>query len=106
MNAPVRNDEARRQPGIEADQKQLNLNDTSTANQIAIVEAALRDGPKSTVELRYEYGIMHPAGRVQDLRAMGYQIDTVRIASYTPDGIRHHSIAKYVLQAESSEVAP
>ena len=90
-----------------AQNKELDCTDTSTANQIAIVKAALLECPKSTVELRYDYGIMHPAARVQSLREMGYRIDTVRIASVTPDGIRHHSVAKYVLHNdEVSEVMP
>ena len=80
-----------------ASSKSLNPNDTSTNNQQAIALTALRDSPKTTIELRHDYGIMQPAPRIKELREQGHKIDTVRIASYTPDGIKHHSVAKYVL---------
>ena len=88
--------------------KTLNLHNTSIANQHAIVLNALRDNPKTTINLRHDYGIMQPAPRIKELRNQGYKIDTVRINSYTPDGIKHHAVAKYVLRANvnlNSEVA-
>lgn len=108
MNAPARNDEARLQPGVEADQKQLNPNDTTAENQRAIILEALRTGPKTTVELRHEYGIMSPAPRIFELRRE-HQIETVFIKAETPDSIKHVCVAKYVLQPASdlfSEVTP
>ena len=80
-----------------ASTKTYNPHDTSTSNQHAIVLSALRENPKTTIELRHDYGIMQPAPRIKELREQGHKIDTVRIDSYTPDGIKHHAIAKYVL---------
>lgn len=77
--------------------EQLNLQDTSLKNQQAIVLSALREGARTTIELRHSFGVMHPAARVQELREMGYQIDVVRVACPTPDGVRHKAVARYVL---------
>ena len=75
----------------------LNLNNTSINNQHKIVYSALVIKPQSTIDLRHIYGIMMPAARIKELREMGYQIDTVRVNETTPDNIKHHAIAKYVL---------
>ena len=91
-----------------ASTKTLNPNNTSIANQHAIVLSALQENPKTTIDLRHDYGIMQPAPRIKELRDLGYKIDTVRIDSFTPDGIKHHAVAKYVLHSSAyfnSEVA-
>lgn len=88
---------------LTASKSTLNPNNTSIDNQHAIVLAALKDGPKTTIELRHVFGVMMPAARIRELRLAGNQIDTVRVVSYTPDGIKHHSIAKYVLRGDSHE---
>ena len=84
-----------------ASNKTLNTHDTSTSNQHAIVLIALRENPKTTIELRHDYGIMQPAPRIKELREQGHKIDTVRIDSYTPNGIKHHAVAKYVLHSSN-----
>lgn len=86
-----------------ASNKTLNANNTSIDNQHAIVLAALQDSPKTTIELRHDYGVMMPAARVRELRLAGHNIVTVRVVSYTPDGIKHHSIAKYVLSLKRND---
>lgn len=86
---------------LTASSKTRNPNNTSADNQRAIVLAALQDGPKTTIELRHDYGVMMPAARVRELRLAGHNIITIRVVSYTPDGIKHHSIAKYVLRAKN-----
>ena len=83
--------------------KPLNPNDTSTNNQHQIILSALRERPQSTIALRHVYGIMMPAARIKELRNMDYQIDTVRVIEYTPDNIKHHAVAKYVLRGASHE---
>lgn len=77
-----------------------NFNDTSAANQRGIILAALRTCPQTTVELRHGHGIMQPAPRIFELRGQGHDIVTVRTVTYTPDGIKHHAVAKYVLRGE------
>lgn len=90
---------------LTASNKSLNPNNTSITNQHAIVIAALRESPKTTIELRHDYGVMMPAARVRELRLTGHNIVTVRVVSYTPDGIKHHSIAKYVLSPKSDDLS-
>jgi len=77
--------------------KPLDLNNTSTNNQHKIIYSALVIKPQSTIDLRHGYGIMQPAPRIKELRDMGFQIDTVRVIESTPDNIKHHAVAKYVL---------
>ncbi|MES2000350.1 MAG: helix-turn-helix domain-containing protein [Pseudomonadota bacterium] len=100
MNGPTRNDEARRQPGNEAEQdSKLNRNDTSTENQRQIILEALRAGSQDTVTLRAEYGIMSPAPRIFELRhKFGYDIDRVNITRFTDDGVKHCRVALYILK--------
>ncbi|WP_162085241.1 helix-turn-helix domain-containing protein [Sulfuriferula nivalis] len=96
---PRRNDEARRQPGDEGKKSKLNPNDTSTENQRAIILAALQIAPRTTVELRHDFGIMQPAPRIHELiNRFNYRIDSVRLTAVTPDGIKHPRVALYVLQ--------
>ena len=61
---------------------------------------ALRRFPVSTFEARRHLDIMHPAGRVQELRDEGHEIDTLRISERSEIG-RAHSIAVYVLREET-----
>ena len=86
-----------------APNKNINFNDTSASNQQKIVLLALREGSKTTIELRHNYGVMQPAPRIKELRAQGYDILTIRITSYTPDGIKHSAVAKYVLLGKCDE---
>jgi hypothetical protein len=102
MNAPVRNDETNSKVIEGFDQGQLDPHNTSTANQCAIALKALQTGRQSTADLRHKHGIMHPGGRINDLRNGGYLIDTVRVSAETPDGITHRKVAMYVLRAEVS----
>ncbi|ARU30789.1 hypothetical protein CAP31_03260 [Sulfuriferula sp. AH1] len=97
-NAKPRNDEALREQGDEGKQNKLNPHDTSAENQCAIAYAALLTGRQSTADLRHTHGIMHPGGRINDLRNAGHKIDTVRVSIQTPDGITHRKVAMYVLQ--------
>lgn len=78
--------------------KTLNPNNTSLSNQRAIVLSALKTGAKTTIELRYKYGIMQPAPRILELRRRGHNILSMRVTCYTPDGIKHRAVAKYVLR--------
>lgn len=83
--------------------KLLNPNNTSAFNQRGIVLQALLQGPKTTIELRYQWGIMHPAARIQELRGQGHLIHTIRTNSPTPDGIKHNAVAKYIYGGKHNE---
>ena len=56
---------------------------------------ALRLFPISTFEARKLLDVMHPAGRVQELREDGYCIDSLRTSEPSEIG-RPHRIAVYV----------
>ena len=58
---------------------------------------ALRWFPVSTFEARKHLDVMHPAGRVQELREQGNEIDTLRHTLPSDIG-KPHSIAVYVLR--------
>lgn len=78
--------------------KLLDPNNTNISNQHKIIYSALLMKPQSTIDLRHIHGVMMPAARVKELRDMGCQIDTVRVAESTPDGIKHKAVAMYVLR--------
>jgi hypothetical protein len=80
---------------------------TAIEVQLAKVMALLRQGPKTTIELR-QNGIMMPAARVFSLkRDFKQNITTELLALYDAEGIRHSKCAKYHLIADSAnEVAP
>ena len=72
----------------------------SAARQRARLKAYLRlHGSVSTLEARRELDIMHPAGRVLELRQAGCEIRTVWVSATTSEGHRHR-IARYLWQAE------
>ena len=96
MNARPENDFACGKAGEEAEHKTLNPDNTTAENQREIILAALRTGPKTTIELRHQFGIMAPAPRIFELRRE-HQINTVFIQAVTPDRIKHVCVAKYVL---------
>lgn len=83
--------------------KTLNLNDTRVCNQRAIILEALKESPKTTVELRHDYGIMQPAPRIFELRQRGHNIISLRVDCFTHDGIKHNSVAKYILVCKAIE---
>lgn len=76
------------------------LLDTSRQAQIQRVIAALRTGPKSTIDLQRDENIMRPAARVHDAKQRGYQIVT-SLQSLRDDYDRPHGrVAVYSLISE------
>lgn len=73
--------------------------DTRTDQGRRMLEA-LRQTAVSTFEARRYLDVMHPAGRVQELRDQGHQIDTLRLSEPSDVG-RPHCIAVYVLRKEA-----
>ena len=73
--------------------------DTSSAIQRARILSHLEEvGSKgaSTIELREKLDILHPAGRVNELREEGHEIITRTTVSENAQGKRHRN-ARYVL---------
>jgi len=81
-------------------------NDNSASTQRARVIQALRTGPKTTIELRRDWGVMQPAARVFELKARGYIIVTTPVSAHTDDGALHRGVARYVLLSEPQALAP
>jgi hypothetical protein len=65
--------------------------------------SALQKGPLSTLEAREIEGIMHPGGRVLELRKDGYSIITHRSVEIDAAG-QSHRVARYVLLNKRQEV--
>jgi len=63
---------------------------------------ALRLYRLSTFEARKYLDVPHPAGRVQELREAGNEIDTLRLQECSDVG-RPHCIAVYVLRREAGQ---
>ncbi|MDP1734279.1 MAG: helix-turn-helix domain-containing protein [Sulfuritalea sp.] len=63
---------------------------------------ALKLGPLSTFEARKHLDVPHPAGRVQELREGGNEIDTLRFSERSEVG-RPHCIAVYLLRKEAKQ---
>lgn len=71
---------------------------TATHHQYMRVIAALRSGPKNTIELR-RLGVMMPAARIKELNdKLGYQIPTINLVTvYDAEGFAHPRVAVYEL---------
>ena len=81
---------------------QMQINNHSSRKQCSkIVQALERAGSAgmSTIELREEIDILHPAGRVQELRESGYRIDTIWTVTTNAQG-HNHRCARYVLHGK------
>lgn len=73
--------------------------ETGASHERRILDA-LRLAPLSTFEARKYLDVPHPAGRVQELRDAGNEIDTLRFPEKSDVG-RPHVIAVYVLRKEA-----
>ncbi len=63
----------------------------STAAQRARLLDLLRITDLTTTELRDQYSIMHPAGRIKELRKQGYDILLEWIEQYDAAGVPHRA---------------
>lgn len=71
-----------------------------TSQRKRLLDAFRLWGYVTTVRARQELDVLHPAARIQELRRMGYQIDTYWTSEATLLGQRHR-VARYVLQPTS-----
>lgn len=74
----------------------------SAAAQRQSILEALRKGPVSTLHARRDLDVMHPGGRVLELRSYGHQILTAWSYEPTECG-KLHRVGKYVLLQEARE---
>lgn len=61
---------------------------------------ALRAAPVSTITARKELDIMHPAGRIKELREQGFDIQTLWQWQPTDSG-KQHRVGLYCLISEN-----
>ena len=66
------------------------------ASQRAAILAALQQKPLSTIVARESLSVLHPAGRIMELRRAGHAIATLSQVVYDAAGQPHRS-ALYVL---------
>ena len=74
----------------------MNTSPSSFQEQRLRMLERLRERPVSTIEARRDLDILHPAGRVLELRRVGYQIHTITLNEQSESGGRH-KVARYVL---------
>lgn len=75
--------------------KQSEANSLPAQRQRILVYRHI-NGSITTIEARRELDVIHPAGRILDLRKTGETIDTVWVEDITERG-KAHRVAKYVL---------
>jgi hypothetical protein len=63
--------------------------EASRARQRRAILKALQEGPLSSIVAREGLGIIHPAGRVMELRRQGYPIATHKAWTHDAEGRRH-----------------
>lgn len=74
--------------------------DTSRQAQIHRLISALREKPRSTVDLQRDENIMRPAARVKDAKNRGYEIITTLTKVLDDYGRPHGRVAVYSLISE------
>ena len=85
------------QPKSNTEAEILASDKTTVEVQLAKVLTLLRQGPKTTIELR-QRAVMMPAARIYQLKhEQGYEITTELIALFDPEGVRHSKCARYHL---------
>lgn len=77
---------------------------TATEAQLQRVLDRLKRGPVTTLELRVEQDVIHPPGRIAELRKRGHSISTFMVDRQTDAGA-WHKVGMYRLHA-SAAVTP
>ena len=78
---------------------------TSVEAQRTRLLARLQLGALDTFTARRDLHVMHPGGRIKELRTAGHPIRTERITLTDEDGITHNGVALYYLSSTSAEAA-
>jgi hypothetical protein len=89
--------------GSGADNKDDQIDVTSNnlqAQRQRLLDYLHKIGSATTILSRQKLNIMHPAGRVMELRKAGYPIETHWLNDVTPEGHKHR-VANYILVTEA-----
>ncbi|MHB1292600.1 MAG: helix-turn-helix domain-containing protein [Sulfuricella sp.] len=95
-NAPKENAPARARAESKSDTNHHNGN-SADSQRSRILEWFRTCNTLTTLQARQQLDVMHPAARVQELKSLGYRIDTVWTTDTTQEG-KAHRVAKYVYQ--------
>ena len=79
------------------------INNSLEAQRARLIDL-LKIAPRTTTELRDRYSIMHPAGRIKELRKLGYDIRLEWIEQYDASGVPHRA-GRYRLIVEGETCA-
>lgn len=76
-------------------------NTTSEAQRARLLAALIHAQGRgvTTIEARTELNIMHPGGRVMELRDEGHRIEKFTVTLFDERGRKHSGVARYVLIA-------
>lgn len=96
---------ALREQGVEAENqsnqpRHFSPKSTATEAQRQRILEALREGPKTSYDLR-RMGCYQAPARIIELRRMGYDIETELVTLYDRDGYLHPRCARYHLRGEA-----
>ncbi|MDF1817654.1 MAG: helix-turn-helix domain-containing protein [Immundisolibacteraceae bacterium] len=86
-------------PRQESSPQSENANGNAAHQQRTRILAALTEAGaqgRTTIDMREQLDIMHPSGRIMELREMGYRIETVWTVTRNAQGCQHRC-ARYVL---------
>lgn len=73
-----------------------DLYSNSASSQRSRILRHFEDSPRlSTIQARNIYGILHPPGRIRELRQKGHQIDTHWVSESDSNGVVHR-VGMYV----------
>lgn len=78
--------------------KKSQENSVCTLSQRNRILEWLRTKPLTTFQARSELDVMHPSARVQELKALGHNIQTHK--ELVDNGKSKHKVASYVLLSE------
>ena len=90
-----------RGPGSKANCKSKFTADTAAVQRARILEE-LKHRPLTTLQARRDLDILHPAGRVRELRLGGYLIASTWTYDVTTEGYLHR-VARYQLIGERAQ---
>lgn len=85
----------------QASPKKTRRHSTSAEAQRARLLERLRQGAVDTFTARRELHVMHPGGRIKELRAAGHPIQTERVTLADEQGVTHSGVALYYLGTTS-----
>ncbi len=100
MSAPIEVQSPERPARVDGAGSQNGQHPNSSAAQRERLLDALRRGPVTTFRARGDLEVMHPGGRVMELRRMGHNIVTTW-STETSDYGRPHRVGRYVLMQEA-----